>query len=368
MYVPNNDQVFTAAFAGCLSGITASGRNPTDTNPSDYLLATSVAGAFAAELDTLWGLAPATLLDVNTIQEAADAVFSSRTPLAGDAEISATWQGLAAAIIAIVNAGTNYYTAEGIVPPPIPGGGGPVVVVGGLGTTTLDTNAIGAKTLVIPDIQGQAVVQQDVTGQIFMGLGVTTAVQPSNAGMQYSTITANRAQIRFNQYGANTAGPGATGFKSRGVTIGALAGVVNGDLLYRITAIGVAPNNVDVPLAATVSIQVPAGFVPAAQNYVPTEYEVALVPLAGPLNGKRVVQVVSSEGETQTLRGIRAGGPGTLPTALTAGTLWSSGTGDPNGVVTGSPGDLWSRTDGGAGTTLYVKESGVATTAGWVGK
>lgn len=46
----------------------------------------------------------------------------------------------------------------------------------------------------------------------------------------------------------------------------------------------------------------------------------------------------------------------------------SSGTGSPNGVVTGSVGDLYTRTDGGAGTTLYVKESGTATNTGWVGK
>ena len=34
----------------------------------------------------------------------------------------------------------------------------------------------------------------------------------------------------------------------------------------------------------------------------------------------------------------------------------------------GGVGDLFLRTDGGAGTTLYVKESGNATTAGWVAK
>lgn len=44
------------------------------------------------------------------------------------------------------------------------------------------------------------------------------------------------------------------------------------------------------------------------------------------------------------------------------------GTGAPGGVVVGSVGDLWLRTDGGAGSTLYVKESGTDTTAGWVAK
>lgn len=45
--------------------------------------------------------------------------------------------------------------------------------------------------------------------------------------------------------------------------------------------------------------------------------------------------------------------------------MW--GTGSPEGVVTGPVGSLFSRVDGGAGTTLYVKESGSSTT-GWVAK
>lgn len=44
------------------------------------------------------------------------------------------------------------------------------------------------------------------------------------------------------------------------------------------------------------------------------------------------------------------------------------GTGTPLGNVTGSPPDLYIRLDGGAGTCLYVKESGTDTTAGWVAK
>ena len=43
------------------------------------------------------------------------------------------------------------------------------------------------------------------------------------------------------------------------------------------------------------------------------------------------------------------------------------GTGAPNGVVLGSPPDIYLNRAGGAGTTVYVKESGSSTTAGWVG-
>jgi len=51
-----------------------------------------------------------------------------------------------------------------------------------------------------------------------------------------------------------------------------------------------------------------------------------------------------------------------------AGTvIWTSGAGTPEGILTAPVGSLFTRTDGGAGTTLYVKESGAGNT-GWVGK
>lgn len=43
------------------------------------------------------------------------------------------------------------------------------------------------------------------------------------------------------------------------------------------------------------------------------------------------------------------------------------GEGDPNGVVTASPGALYRNTLGGAGATLWVKESGTDS-FGWVAK
>lgn len=43
------------------------------------------------------------------------------------------------------------------------------------------------------------------------------------------------------------------------------------------------------------------------------------------------------------------------------------GSGDPEGAIAASVGTLYTRTDGGTGTTLYVKESGTGTT-GWVAK
>jgi hypothetical protein len=51
-----------------------------------------------------------------------------------------------------------------------------------------------------------------------------------------------------------------------------------------------------------------------------------------------------------------------------AGTAkWTSGAGSPEGSVTAVVGSLYTRTDGGAGTTLYIKESGTGN-VGWVAK
>ena len=48
-------------------------------------------------------------------------------------------------------------------------------------------------------------------------------------------------------------------------------------------------------------------------------------------------------------------------------TKWYSASGDPEGSVTAGVGSLYTRTDGGTGSTLYVKESGTGNT-GWVAK
>lgn len=53
---------------------------------------------------------------------------------------------------------------------------------------------------------------------------------------------------------------------------------------------------------------------------------------------------------------------------LANGARIMDGYGTPEGVIFGSPADQWLRRDGGAGTCLYVKETGVNTNTGWVAK
>jgi hypothetical protein len=89
-----------------------------------------------------------------------------------------------------------------------------------------------------------------------------------------------------------------------------------------------------------------------------------------------------ADGAAISLGGGSAGGPGgavqitgdslnvLVSTLTTSGTLAGSnlqrGSGSPESSVTGSIGDVYQRTDGSTGTTLYVKESGSATNTGWV--
>jgi len=51
----------------------------------------------------------------------------------------------------------------------------------------------------------------------------------------------------------------------------------------------------------------------------------------------------------------------------TANLIWLTGANSPEGVVTAAIGSLFTRTNGGAGTTLYIKESGTGNT-GWIAK
>jgi hypothetical protein len=68
---------------------------------------------------------------------------------------------------------------------------------------------------------------------------------------------------------------------------------------------------------------------------------------------------------TSTQRWAQAYATNFRPGAGTA--TWTSGTGTPEGSLTATVGSLYTRTDGGATTTLYIKESGTGNT-GWVAK
>jgi hypothetical protein len=137
----------------------------------------------------------------------------------------------------------------------------------------------------------------------------------SGSGIQYSTDVASRAQIRFNQYGNNTGVPGVSTFKSRSAVFGGLTPVQPGDVIYRATAVGVT-DNLSIPLSGLISVNVAAGGVPAGQGYIATDYELQLVSLDGPANGRRVVYKMTSEGVQELLETTSAGSHTTVPTGV----------------------------------------------------
>lgn len=71
--------------------------------------------------------------------------------------------------------------------------------------------------------------------------------------------------------------------------------------------------------------------------------------------------------ETRVLAALRALEARVAALERSAGSGVASGLGSPEGVLTAPVGTLYRRLDGGAGSTLYVKESGSGS-AGWAAK
>jgi hypothetical protein len=150
-------------------------------------------------------------------------------------------------------------------------------------------------------ISGTDAAGVSTAGQGFLFMGNNGVLHGSAARIQLSSTLTSAPQFRGNQYGANAGVPGISTFKSRGATIGSLAGIIAGDVMGGWTAVGVAPDNVSIPLAGTLQFRVPLAFVPVAQNWAPSELVLELVALTGPINGRRVCWKVNSEGEVQSL-------------------------------------------------------------------
>jgi hypothetical protein len=124
-YVVKNANMFTAAFAGACAGMGVSGRVIVDGNAVRYVGLVNVAASFAQALDTVWGAVPVATLEVQTVQEACEAIWQDRSPLANESTLNpATWNNECRAIVAIVQESLALYAANGWPNPPISGGGG----------------------------------------------------------------------------------------------------------------------------------------------------------------------------------------------------------------------------------------------------
>jgi len=162
---------------------------------------------------------------------------------------------------------------------------------GSNGTSTLlSTSQTVHRTVTFPDITGTVLVAENGTNIVYIG-GPTAPLHGSTAGIQYSTIVPNAAQYRGNVYGAHNGVPGISTFKSRGPTIGSLAPVIVGDVIYGETGVGVTPGNF-IPLSYLSRAVVST----VGASWIGVDYELSLVPSTGPTNGRRRVFGVSSEG------------------------------------------------------------------------
>jgi hypothetical protein len=79
------------------------------------------------------------------------------------------------------------------------------------------------------------------------------------------------------------------------------------------------------------------------------------------------INIEGASGDATVRKGNQVIGTAGKNFQLPGGITWTSGSGSPEGVVTAPIGSLYSRSDGGLLTSLYVKESGSGNT-GWVGK
>ena len=91
--------------------------------------------------------------------------------------------------------------------------------------------------------------------------------------------------------------------------------------------------------------------------------------LLGVRDGDRALRLSDLEGVISDLvMDILSGKKGPGFRLKLSPNLWiSTGPGNPEGVISAQPGCIFIRTDGGAGATLYIKETGSGNT-GWVAK
>jgi len=208
--------------------------------------------------------------------------------------------------------------------------------------------------------------------QVLINQGGATFL--SNAGIQYSSTVPNRAQLRVNLFDPTGVGvPGMTAFRSRGATVGALAGVKDGDILWRATAIGVCGDNSSTPLAGYISIQVPVGGSNPGQAWVATDFAVELTPLEGMTNSHKEVFKITSQGVPCLRDGTnRASGLATLDaagqivvanTSVKSNTRFSLSVQEGTGVV--PVGSVYQSARV-AGTSFQIKSNGGAADAGLV--
>ena len=133
-YSPTNSVMFTAAYAGAISGMLLSGRGVAGPNTNAIA---RVAGAFAEAFDAAWDDASTpTQLEVQNAQSQTEAAFQDRQP-SYLLTTAADWAPLAGDIAFAVTVSDEYFSSIGVSSPSWPtGGGGGVTAVTGTSPVT----------------------------------------------------------------------------------------------------------------------------------------------------------------------------------------------------------------------------------------
>lgn len=211
--------------------------------------------------------------------------------------------------------------------------------------------------------------------------GAVTITTPQDtdtaASVQFKRLGLGVSSFSNQNHGIyNESGPTGSGGVFNYRSAGSVTATANGASLYDAaietsfqgaftgaTAYGIAINN---SVGATVidnyyAIHIDASGI-GTTSYAIKTVNAGLVDL-----GDTTDSTASSNGAVVTAGGIGVAksiyaGGSISPSASTV--TWTAGSGDPETVVTAPVGSLYSRTDGGSATSLYVKESGAGNT-GW---
>ena len=119
-YVPNNLDVFTAAYSGAVAGFGAGARGLKSSNPTDYSGVVDPSLAFAEAFDTLWGDSVANSYQIEAIFLGSQGYFAGKSP---GSLYSSAYSVASNAIIALVEQGLTLLTSKGITPNPWNSGG-----------------------------------------------------------------------------------------------------------------------------------------------------------------------------------------------------------------------------------------------------
>lgn len=184
-YTPQNVNVFSAAFAGALAGMTTSGL-PTDPVSADYINITNVALQFAESFDTAWGATFANQYHINCILGIAQSVWDSRTPPTTTpfTTTPGTFTSLCNALIGIVNEGQTILVGQGVNPSHLGANWASVMGVSGatLGTIHSQTSASSTGVLAM-------VLNPQSSGVFDVGVRLTYSDGTTAGSITHSLVT-----------------------------------------------------------------------------------------------------------------------------------------------------------------------------------